>query len=120
MDAWRVTAIANPHGRAYALDVWDSMTMVFSRDAATLACLAVIDERKRVITEYRATRLGDEHYELVAPEPERRAILDAFSRHCVLDRSWLEAGESEVWALTLQHCEGICALEMTVHLSLRG
>ena len=120
MDAWRVTTIANPHSCAYALDVWDSMTMAFSRDAATLACLAVIDDRKRVTTEYRATRLGDEHSELLAPEPERRAILDAFSRHYVLDRSWLEVGETEVWELTLQHNEGICSLVKTVHLSLRG
>lgn len=120
MNPWRVTAIANPYGCAYALDVWDSMTMAFSRDAATLACLAVIDDRKRVTTEYRATRLGDEHYELVAPEPERRAILDAFSRHCALDRSWLDEGEPEVWELTLQHNEGICSLVKTVHLSLRG
>lgn len=120
MDTWRVTTIANPHGCAFALDVWDSMTLSFSRDAATIACLTVIDDRKRVITEYRATRLGDDHYELVAPEPERRAILEAFSRHYALDRTWLEDGEPEVWVLTLLHIEGICSLSMTLHLSLRG
>jgi len=120
MGTWRVTTITNPHGCSHALDVWDSMTVAFSRDAATLSSLAVIDEHKRVITEYRATQLGDGHYELVAPELDRCALLAAFSRHYALDRSWLEHGEPEVWELTLLHNEGICSLAMTMHLSLRG
>jgi len=120
MGTWRVTTISNIHGRAFALDVWDSMTVTFSRDAATLACVAVIDERKRETRLYRAKRIGDEYYELLAREKVRCAILETFSRHYALDRSWLEDGEPEVWELTLEHSEGTCSLETTLYLSLRG
>lgn len=120
MSAWRVTTIANSFGRAYALDVWDSMTVTFSADVATLACVVVISEYKRVITEHIARRLGDEYYELVAAEHERSAILEAFSRHYVLDRSWREIGEPEIWTLTIEHNECTCSLERTMCLSLRG
>jgi len=120
MGTWRVTTIANPHSRAYALDLWDSMTINFSAEVAVLACVVFISEQNRVNTEYIARRLGDEHYELLAVERERQAILEAFSRHYVLDRSWRELGEPELWTLTIELNECGCSMERTVSLSLRG
>lgn len=120
MNTWRVTTIVNPHGCAYALDVWDSMTVVFVRYGAKLLCIDVIDDRKRVTTEYRISQRDNEHYELLASELERRSMLAAFSRDNALDRSWLEESEPEIWELTLQHDEGICSLVKTIYLSLRG
>lgn len=120
MGTWRVTTIDNSYSRAYVLDLWGSMNVAFFRDAAVLACVSRISEHQRMITEYVARPIGDEHYELAASEQDRCVMLEAFSRPHVLDRSWREIGEPEVWTLTLQHNECGCSLERTMHLSLRG
>lgn len=116
---WRVAGIANAHGEITAMEPWDTLVLRFVRGGVVLSSLARLDDDRWLSRDYRARRLDDEYYELLLPEPERRALLQAYCRYASLDRSWVEEGEPEWLRLKLKRAEHSCCVQRCIQLTVR-
>ena len=96
---------------------------MFTSQGVALSCLMEAESYEPKVRRYAGGSLGDGYYELVLPEPERRAILVAFCSYMTFDwsasfdRSWIESGEPELWRLVLEHQLG--CIGINIHVALR-